>query len=201
MSIPKRKAEIIDKATELFFNQGYVGASIRDIVKAVGITNSTVYLYFKNKDEILFYIIIDIGSVLLKELQGVIDTYDDPVECLRMMIRKQICLVTEKRKEIKIYMEEQYQLPADLRRKAHEQHRRIYDVYFNVISRIEEKELARNIDKAVMTFSVFAMMNWVYRWYKDDSGLALEEISGNIIDLYFGGILKPEVLLERELKE
>ncbi len=196
MSIPKRKAEIIEKATELFSNHGYVGASIRDIVNAVGITNSTVYLYFKNKDEILFHIIIDIGTVLLKELQGVLDTCDDPVECLRMMIQKQICLVKEKRREIKIYMEEQYQLPADLRRKAYEQHRRIYDVYYNVISRIEEKGLARNLDKSVMIFSVFAMMNWVYRWYKEDKGLTLEEISENIVDLYFGGIIKPEVLSE-----
>jgi uncharacterized protein (DUF433 family) len=37
MSTPKRKAEIIEKATELFYQRGFVGASIRDIVDAVGL--------------------------------------------------------------------------------------------------------------------------------------------------------------------
>ena len=67
MKISKRKAEIIEKATDLFYEHGFVKASIRDIVKAVGITNSTVYIHFENKDEILYYIIEDIGSALLKE--------------------------------------------------------------------------------------------------------------------------------------
>ncbi len=194
MKTAKRKAEIIEKATDLFYSKGYVGASIRDIVDAVGITNSTVYLYFKNKDEILFNIIIDIGSVLLKELQNVIETHDDPVECLREMIFRQICLIARKRKEIKIYMDEQYQLPTDYRKKSYTQHRQIYDLYYSVISQIEEKGLARNIDKTVIAFSAFALMNWSYRWFKDDARLSLEEIAENIINLFFGGIIKPEVL-------
>ena len=61
MKISKTKAGIIEKATDLFYRHGFVKASIRDIVKAVGITNSTVYIHFKNKDEILYCIIEDIG--------------------------------------------------------------------------------------------------------------------------------------------
>ena len=194
MKTAKRKAEIIEKATDLFYSKGYVGASIRDIVDVVGITNSTVYLYFRNKDEILFNIIIDIGSVLLKELQNVIETHDDPVECLREMIFRQICLIARKKKEIKIYMEEQYQLPTDYRKKAYTQHRQIYDLYYSVISQIEEKGLTCDIDKTVMTFGIFALMNWSYRWFKDDARLSMEEIAENIIKLYFGGIIKKELL-------
>ena len=54
MRISKRKAEIIEKATDLFYKHGFVKASIRDIVKAVGVTNSAVYNHFANKDEILY---------------------------------------------------------------------------------------------------------------------------------------------------
>ena len=102
------KKKIIKKATELFYEYGFVKASIRDIVRAVGVTNSTVYIHFKNKDEILFSIIEDIGSTLMKELQAVIESNNDPVQCLREMIFRQVCLIKEKRKEIKIYLEEQY---------------------------------------------------------------------------------------------
>ena len=184
------KKKIIKKATELFYEYGFVKASIRDIVRAVGVTNSTVYIHFKNKDEILFSIIEDIGSTLMKELHAVIESNDDPVECLREMIFRQVCLIKEKRKEIKIYMEEQYQLPPGLRKKSLKQHRRIYELYNNKIGEIKDRGLIREIDQAVMTFGVFAMMNWAYRWYKDHGRLAIEEVAEDIIRIFFDGILR-----------
>jgi AcrR family transcriptional regulator len=194
MKISKRKAEIIGKATDLFYEHGFVKASIRDIVKAVGITNSTVYIHFENKDEILYYIIEDIGSVLLKEIRSGIEAHDDPVECLREMVFRQVCLIKEKRKEIKIYMEEQYQLPTVLRNRALKQHRQVYDLYRNMICRIKDKGLIRDVDETVITFSIFAMMNWSYRWFNDKGRLSIEEVAENIIRVFFGGIFKDGVL-------
>ena len=194
MKISKTKAEIIKKATDLFYKHGFVKASIRDIVKAVGITNSTVYIHFENKDEILYYIIEDIGSALLKEIRVGIDAHNDPVECLREMVFKQVCLIKKKRKEIKIYMEEQYQLPTVLRKRALKQHRQIYSVYYNMLCKIKEKGLIRDIDETVMTFAIFAMMNWSYRWFKDKGRLSIEEVAEHIIRIFFGGIFREGVL-------
>ena len=194
MKISKRKAEIIEKATDLFYEHGFVKASIRDIVKAVGITNSTVYIHFENKDEILYYIIENIGSALLKEIRSGIEAHDDPVECLREMVFRQVCLIKEKRKEIKIYMEEQYQLPTVLRNRALKQHRQVYNLYHNMICQIKDKGLIRDVDETVMTFSIFAMMNWSYRWFKDKGRLSIEEVAENIIRIFFGGIFREGVL-------
>lgn len=47
------KAKIIDAALELFSVNGYETVSIRDIGKAVGIKESSIYYHFKNKEEIL----------------------------------------------------------------------------------------------------------------------------------------------------
>ena len=194
MKSSKRKEEIIEKATDLFYRHGFVKASIRDIVKAVGITNSTVYIYFKNKDEILYHIIEDIGSALLKEISPGIEAHYDPVECLKKMIFKQVCLMKEKRKEIKIYMEEQYQLPTVLRKRALKQHRQIYDIYYSMLCKIKDKGLIRDVDETVMTFAISAMMNWSYRWFRDNGRLSIEEVAEDIIGIFFGGIFKEGVL-------
>ena len=194
MKISKTKAEIVEKATDLFYEHGFVKASIRDIVKAVGITNSTVYIHFENKDEILYFIIEDIGSVVLKEIRSGIEAHDDPVECLREMVFRQVCLIKEQRKEIKIYMEEQYQLPTVLRKRALKQHRQIYDLYYNMICQIKEKGLIRDVDETVMTFAIFAMMNWSYRWFKNKGRLSIEEVAEDTIRIFFGGIFREGVL-------
>ncbi len=184
------KDKIIDKATDLFYKNGFVKASIRDIVRAVGVTNSTFYSHYKNKDEILYTIIENIGSILQKILLEATEMYDDPVECLKEMIFRQVCLVSARGKEIKIYIEEQYQLPTPLRKKALRQHRQIYDVYFNKINEIQHKGLKSDIDKTVMTFSIFAMMNWSYRWFQENGKLSIEEVAENIIRIFFGGIME-----------
>lgn len=188
------KEIIIKKATDLFYKHGFVKASIRDIVRSVGVTNSTVYFHFKNKDEILYCIIEDIGSVLLKNLRAASQKYQDPVDCLREMIFKQVCLTKEKRKELKIYMEEQYQLQTALRNKAIRQHRQLYDIYYNKICEILDKGLGRQIDKTVMTFGIIAMVNWAYRWFIDNGRLSIEDVAEHITHVFFSGILKDGVL-------
>lgn len=189
---------ILAKAIDLFFEQGFASASIRDIVRAVGVTNSTVYIHFKDKNEILYKIIDGIGATLVAVLQEAIRKSHDPVECLRNMIFAQVCLVKEKRKEIKIYMEDQFQLPRPLRKNVLEQHRGIYEVYYNKFSEIREEGWLRDIDQTVMTFCIFAMMNWAYRWYDETGPLSIEEIADDIIRILFSGVLKDVALSEKK---
>jgi AcrR family transcriptional regulator len=47
------KEKIFDVAVDMFAERGYEGVSIRDIAKAVGIKESSVYKHYSSKDEIL----------------------------------------------------------------------------------------------------------------------------------------------------
>ena len=193
---------ILEKAADLIYEQGFVKASIRDIVRAVNITNSTVYIHFKNKNEILYTLIQDIGSFLSNELLTVINKYEDPVVCLQQMMYAQICVLKTKRKLVKIYIEEQYQLPRDLRKEATSQHRKMYDMYYNKLCEIEKNHpgCLLPINKTVMTFSIFAMMNWTYRWFNERGALNLEEIAENTVNLLFHGIINKEFLPDEIVK-
>lgn len=181
---------ILEKAVDLFYMHGFYKASIRDIVRAVGISNSSVYIYFKNKDEILYSIIVDIGADLLEELRKAISRHNDPVECLREMIFRQISLSISKYKKMKIYLEEQYLLPPKLRNKARKQHREIYDLYYSKVREIQDKRLLHSIDATVATFGIFAMMNWIYRWFDPHGRLSLGEVADQTIDMFFRSILR-----------
>jgi len=51
------KQKIFDIAVDLFSKRGYTGVSIREIAKAVGIKESSIYNHYKNKDDILVKIL------------------------------------------------------------------------------------------------------------------------------------------------
>jgi AcrR family transcriptional regulator len=57
MKLSGTKEKIFDAAIDMFSERGYNGVSIRDIAKAVGIKESSIYAHFINKEDILNHIL------------------------------------------------------------------------------------------------------------------------------------------------
>src|SRR5689334_22852873 len=55
----RTRQAILDAALELFADRGYFGTSLRDVAGAVGVRESALYNYFKNK-EALFDALISV---------------------------------------------------------------------------------------------------------------------------------------------
>jgi AcrR family transcriptional regulator len=51
----KRRREILEKALEVFMDEGFENVTIQKIADRSGITRTTLYIYFKNKKEIFNY--------------------------------------------------------------------------------------------------------------------------------------------------
>lgn len=182
---------LIKKGTDLFYKEGFARSSIRDIGRIAGISSSTLYHYFKDKDELLYEVITLIGDHLLKVLNTTIQEFADPEERLKQMVFRQICVLKEKKKEVKIYIEEQYQLPPRFRREAHLQQRKIYDTYLHQLELLQKRGRLRINHLPTINFTIFATINWVYRWFKEDGPLTIEELAEMIITILFKGILSP----------
>lgn len=192
------KARILESSIALFYEHGFAKASTRDIAKHAGVTLSTTYNHFKNKDDLLYQIVMDIGTALSDSFDEATEGLPNGKEALAAMVTAQLCLIEQRSKEIKIYLEEQYQLPPDLRKPVLAQHRSVYDRYYEQVKAIEEQGLLNDIDKTVATFSIIAMINWAYRWYREGSGLTMEDISKEILKFCFNGILKPQKKREKK---
>jgi AcrR family transcriptional regulator len=59
----KRRKEILEKALDVFVDEGFENATYQKIADRCGITRTTLYIYFKNKREIFNY---SIKQLLLK---------------------------------------------------------------------------------------------------------------------------------------
>jgi AcrR family transcriptional regulator len=63
----RRRNEIIDAAETLFFSKSYENVSLDEIARKVDLGRSTIYLYFENKEELFFAIVLR-GTVILYSL-------------------------------------------------------------------------------------------------------------------------------------
>lgn len=64
----KRKHEILDKALDVFMDEGYEDATFQKIADRCGITRTTLYIYFKNKKEIFLWSIKQLTSTIEADL-------------------------------------------------------------------------------------------------------------------------------------
>lgn len=68
----RRRREIFEASVHLFLDKGFHETSMREIAKAVGVGKSTLYDYFKSKDEIIVSYFEDEISEITKQAQEII---------------------------------------------------------------------------------------------------------------------------------
>ena len=185
----RTKELIIEKATHLFYKYGYLRAPVRKITKDLNLQNTIIYHYFKSKDELLFTIIDSICDEVIANLEDIIKRNDDPLERLQKMLYYQTVLFKTKKREVKIFVEDTYKLPKKMLEKILKKQRKMYDLYASQLKSLQKAKRIKEIEFPVIIFTIFAMVNWSYRWFKEDGTLTLEDVAERIIQILFYGIL------------
>src|SRR5262245_61487638 len=71
------RTAILHAASQLFAEQGYERFSLRQVAEMIGYSPTTIYLYFKDKDDLLFAVVEDgfssFGGQLAAAAAGVVD--------------------------------------------------------------------------------------------------------------------------------
>lgn len=66
----RRRNNILNAAEKLFFSKGYDNVSLNEIAKEADLGRSTVYLYFENKEELFFAIVLKGTQILHKMIMN-----------------------------------------------------------------------------------------------------------------------------------
>jgi AcrR family transcriptional regulator len=73
---------ILKTAAELFVERGYENFSLRQVAERIGYSATTIYLYFKDKDDLLFTLVDDAFARFTQDITAAAASTDDPAERL-----------------------------------------------------------------------------------------------------------------------
>jgi TetR/AcrR family fatty acid metabolism transcriptional regulator len=85
---------IIDAAVKVIATHGYHGAKVSQIAKEAGVADGTIYLYFKNKDDVLISMFHVKISQFVEGVRERLITLDRPEEKLRELVRMHFSFLT-----------------------------------------------------------------------------------------------------------
>ncbi len=80
---PDKRSLITEAAVEVFAEKGFHQARVSDIARRAGVADGTIYLYFKNKEDLLLSVFEEKMDELLQGLGRALEGVDDPLERIR----------------------------------------------------------------------------------------------------------------------
>jgi len=81
------RQEILTAARQLFAKEGYESVSMRRIAQKIEYSPTTIYLYFKDKRELIFELCEETFALLTKKIEKAVGHDGDPVERLKRGLR------------------------------------------------------------------------------------------------------------------
>lgn len=88
------KAKILEAAKELFIEKGFEQTSIRNIAERIEYSPTTIYLYFKDKDD-MFYALHQEGFILLNQYFRPLTHVTNPFERLKAISKAYVTFAIE----------------------------------------------------------------------------------------------------------
>jgi AcrR family transcriptional regulator len=172
-----KEAQILSVAASLMSKKGFAGTSFQDIADKVGLHKSTLFHYYKNKEELLLSILetsIDEVSDRLQEI--VADNQIGPEDKLRLAIDNHVGTLIKYLDNVNVFLNELRCL-SEGHRAIYLEKRKKYQVAFQkIVMEMKKKKYFKGCDPKVTTLGLLGMMNWIPKWYRESGPLSKEEI-------------------------
>ena len=91
--IKARRNQILDAATRVFAEKGFHRATIKDIARAAGIADGTIYTYFSSKTDVLLGILNRLNETTEREQQLVPGSEQDVRSFFKAYLRQRMALL------------------------------------------------------------------------------------------------------------
>jgi len=91
----KKIEAILNAGKKIFFEKGFMNATMREIARESQLSTGTIYFYFKGKDEIYGMIVEEAFNIMLNFIGEEIKTVEDPLEKLSAITRAYIRFYTD----------------------------------------------------------------------------------------------------------
>ena len=155
------REEILEVSKDILIQDGFSKMSMRRIARRANVTATSIYLYFKNKDDLLLALIEESINDLKNALQEVVDPGKDFIQQLEDMARAYIRFALEHPKEYEIiYMVRPEEMPKYPREKFNEV-RSAYELLAGIISDGKEQNLIEVDDPLISAYTIWAQIHGV----------------------------------------
>lgn len=182
--------QIIDAAVEVIAENGYHQSQVSKIAKQAGVADGTIYLYFKNKEDILISLFKEKMGQFIERMEEEVKEKTTAKEKLALVIKQHFSLLGNDRHLAIVTQLELRQSNIKLRLKIND----ILKGYLNMLDTIltegiKSGEWKDNLDVRLARQMIFGTIDeTVTTWVMNDQKYDLPALSDKVLELLVSGI-------------
>ncbi len=182
--------QILEAAIRVFARQGFHQSTVAQIAKEAGVADGTIYLYFKNKDDILVQFFNYKTKQVFDSFRSEVDRADSSLDKLRYLIRRHLKEFQNNRDMAIVYQVETHQSS----RLAEAQIREMSQMYRDLISEIIEQGQQEGAIRKdlylglVKRFIIGAVDEVINTWLHAEGEYDLVSMADPLVELFIRGI-------------
>ncbi len=190
---------ILEAAVTVFARQGFRQSTISQIAKEAGVADGTIYLYFKNKDDILVHFFGFKAKQVFDRFREEVARGTDSLEKLRNLVRVHLAEFQRDPDMAIVYHVETHQIS----RLAEEQIRVMGKMYHDIISDIVEEGQQEGLIRRDLYLSLVkrlilgAVDETIGAWLHSGRSYDLISMADPLVELFVTGIGAPARLSEK----
>ena len=97
-------------AKAVFAERGYQQATLEEIAQRAGMSKATIYLYYKNKDDLFLHVVEDLVETAITETAQAAEAPGTSLEKLARLVRSKMAFYEREREFFHIYLNEKHGL-------------------------------------------------------------------------------------------
>jgi AcrR family transcriptional regulator len=189
VKIARKRLEILQSAAEAFRQNGFLATTMEDISARLLMTKGSLYYYFKNKEEILYFCQDYSLRLLLAKLAEVRKSRAPAEEKLRRLIVGQVSVILDVLKASAMHADFQMLSPPLLKKVIAQRDRYERGVRAIIAEGIARRRFVR-CDPKLVALAILGAINWTVKWFSPAGPLSAEAIGQAFADYFLRGLLK-----------
>jgi len=187
--------QILEAAIKVFAKQGFHQATISQIAREAGVADGTIYLYFKNKEDIMVNFFGYKTKQVFGRFRQEVDKADNARDKLRLLIKRHLEEFQRDRSMAILYQTETRRFS----RMCEDQIREMSKMYLDLVSEIVESGQDEGLMRKdlymglVKRFIIGAIDEVINTWLHSGGNYDLVSMADPLVDLFIRGVGNPEV--------
>lgn len=185
-----KEQDILDASVRVFSGVGYSAAKLHMIADEAGIASGTIYLYFKNKEDILLRIFEFVWEKMFLSIEKINNNEKDPVRKFHLMIDNVFEMFNTDPSLATVFVNEQHHIMKRTNKLVMNNYRKTLGICEKVLSEgIVCGVFKKETDPIIFsTFFLGGIRYVLQQWAQDQKKFSLTKIRETIKNLVLLGI-------------
>ena len=188
---PLGRERVVQAALAMFLRRGYVGTSMKELAKSLGVSAPALYWYFPSKEDLYVYVMHSTTEDFVGFVRASL-TESDPALRLAQLVRAHVTWQLQQSDAARMFdltvssVAQAQGIPAERLGPIVEMETAYLHEVRSILNAGVETGSLRPIDVKTTAFAIITLCEYVHTWYNPQGPLTIEQVA----DQYEGMVMK-----------